>query len=174
MIMRREVLVSIIAFVLAGCASSYKSVTHEPLAAKLEAHASFYVLLPADGQYGSKTYPNSGLATAHAIAQALASHADKVVEASSVEDLATALTNAKQGKIRYVFETTILGWEDRATEWSGLPDKVSLKFSVYDTGTGRSLAATVVNASSKWATFGGDHPQDLLPEMTQAFVDSLF
>lgn len=172
--MRRELLAGAVAFALTGCASTYKSVTQEPLGAKLENHANYYVMLPADGQYESKKYADSGLATAQAVSQALASHADKIVKASSVEDLRVALANAKQGNFRYVFETTILHWEDRATEWSGLPDKVSLKFSVYDTGTGKILAATVADARSKWATLGGDHPQDLLPAMTQTFVDSLF
>ncbi|WP_254924651.1 DUF4823 domain-containing protein [Aeromonas sp. A35_P] len=27
---------------------------------------------------------------------------------------------------------------------------------------------------SKWATFGGDHPQDLLPEPTEKYVNSLY
>ena len=68
----------------------------------------------------------------------------------------------------------ILHWEDRATQWSGKTDKITIKYSVYDTATGQVLASSVMSASSKWATFGGDHPQDLLPHPTQQFVDKLF
>ena len=116
----------------------------------------------------------SGATVVQAVDRALAPHADKVFQAPTVEDLSAVLPKARQGGFKYVFASTILHWEDRATEWSGVLDKLSVKFQVYDAGTGEKLAATVADASSKWATFGGDHPQDLLPEMTQRFVDSLF
>jgi hypothetical protein len=65
-------------------------------------------------------------------------------------------------------------WEDRATEWSGIPDKITIKYSVYEVETGKPLASSITAASSKWGTLGGDHPQELLPVPTQQFVDKLF
>lgn len=159
---------------VAGCVSKYKSVEYEAPAAKLQRGASFYVMLPQDGQYNGKPYPNSGSATSQAVSSALATHATKVFRATKVEDVDSALVNARQRDDKYVFQTTILNWEDRATEWSGIPDKIGLKFTVYDASTGASLSTASSKASSKWATLGGDHPQDLLPIPTEAYVNSLF
>jgi hypothetical protein len=62
---------------------------------------------------------------------------------------------------RWQVVPTILGWEDRATEWSGLPDRIKIELRTIDPA-GRSRDATIVSGSSKWATLGGDHPQDML------------
>lgn len=76
--------------------------------------------------------------------------------------------------LTYVRQPVILNWEDRATEWSGIPDKITLKLAVYEVQSGKLITSTVTSASSKWATFGGDHPQDLLPEPMKRFVTPLF
>ena len=68
----------------------------------------------------------------------------------------------------------ILYWEDRATEWSGIPDKIEVKVSVYDGQSAKELASTIILGKSKWATFGGDHPQDLLPDPLNKYVESLY
>ena len=62
----------------------------------------------------------------------------------------------------------------RATEWSGIPDKIEVKIIVYDGGTGKEVGSTLISGRSKWATFGGDHPQDLLPEPLNSYVESLY
>jgi Domain of unknown function (DUF4823) len=36
------------------------------------------------------------------------------------------------------------------------------------------VASTLISGQSKWATFGGDHPQDLLPEPLNSYVESLY
>lgn len=68
----------------------------------------------------------------------------------------------------------ILHWEDRATEWSGKKDKIEIKLSIYGAEGNQEIAGTIIGGKSKWATFGGDHPQDLLPEPIQAYVDTLY
>ena len=78
------------------------------------------------------------------------------------------------GPFDYYVIPEILHWEDRATEWSGLPDKIEVKIIVYDGGTGNEVASTLISGQSKWATFGGDHPQDLLPEPLNNYVESLY
>lgn len=57
----------------------------------------------------------------------------------------------------------IVHWSDRATEWSGIPDRITLDLTIYDIATGDVLNRQEIRASSRWATFGGDHPQELLP-----------
>jgi len=84
------------------------------------------------------------------------------------------MSYAKDNKYEYLVFSTILEWEDRATEWSMIPDKVSVKIVVFNVKTEERLSSTIVKGKSGWATFGGDHPQDLLPEPIEQYTDSLF
>lgn len=68
----------------------------------------------------------------------------------------------------------ILHWEERATEWSGKPDRIEIQIIIYDLSTKKQIVNSTYTGKSKWATFGGDHPQDLLAEPTQTFVDALY
>lgn len=80
--------------------------------------------------------------------------------------------DARQGG--YYIIPEILHREERATEWSGKPDRIEVKISVYDASNLQELASVIISGKSKWATFGGDHPQDLLPEPIGHYVDSLY
>lgn len=171
----RKIVIAVLACMLVtGCSSKYRVDALNPPAARLAVGASFYVSLPKDGAYGNELYPGSGQMTANASVAALARHVSKIEQARTVEETNLALESARQRGYSHVFEPQILHWEDRATEWSGKPDRITLKFTVYDVQTSQPVASTVSSASSKWGTLGGDHPQDLLPVPTQRFVDSLF
>jgi hypothetical protein len=45
---------------------------------------------------------------------------------------------------------------------------------VYDLGTSEVVSAVTIDGKSGLATFGGDHPQDLLSEPVVKYVNSLF
>ncbi len=171
----KSVLLAVLASVLlAGCASKYRIDSLDAPATRLSRQASFYVAQPQDGRYGTKIYAGSGDMTAQAAVAALSRYVGNVERGDRQEDLSQALASAKQRGLTNVFDPMILHWEDRATQWSGKTDKITIRYSVYDTAAGQMLASSVMSASSKWATFGGDHPQDLLPHPTRQFVDKLF
>jgi hypothetical protein len=159
---------------LGGCTSKHAVDSLNTPPTRLSRDASFYVVVPRDGQYGGKSYAGSGRHTVQAVVAALAAHVSKAVAGETPEDLSVAIKKAQNAGLTYVFDTQILNWEDRNTEWSGIPDRITLKMSVHEVATGKVIASTVARASSKWATFGGDHPQDLLPKPTQDFVAQLF
>jgi len=161
--------------VASGCSAKYRTDSFEKPATGLSKDASFYVILPTDGAYGGDTYNGSGAATAQAAAAALLHHVQTVETGQTPgEDLASAEAHARERGLSYVFQPIILHWEDRATEWSGITDKIEVKFSVFSTGSAQPVASSVMHASTKWASFGGDHPQDLLPGTAKEFVDQLF
>jgi hypothetical protein len=81
---------------------------------------------------------------------------------------------AKQANYKYLVYPTILEWEDRATEWSMLPDRASINVDIVDVTDGRTIESVVINDKSGIATLGGDHPQDLLPIPVEEFVSTLF
>jgi hypothetical protein len=162
------------ASMLAACSSKYQVDAVQIPVAGLGVQSRFYVMLPRDGVYGSKTYVRSGQMTTTAVYQALVTRGAEAEQATKIEDEKTVIAEAKKNGFDYVFVPTILHWEDRATEWSGKLDRLTMHYAVYEAGTGKEVASTTIRASSKWATFGGDHPQDLLPKTTRQFVDQLF
>jgi hypothetical protein len=101
-------------------------------------------------------------------------HLTRVEQAERPETYQRAMEAAKKIGATYLIDPSIAHWEDRATEWSGISDKVELQISIYDTATGRLIERGTVSGRSGLATLGGDHPQDLLPPPVNQYVDSLF
>ena len=92
----------------------------------------------------------------------------------SYQSFDDALGFALKGGFKYVVYPTILHWEDRATEWSAIPDRVEVKIDIIEAATATLLDSVVITGKSGLATFGGDHPQDLLPKPVGEFVSNLF
>jgi len=74
---------------------------------------------------------------------------------------------AERGDSDFTIKPEILHWEDRATEWSGRPDRVSISLQTYDRH-GRTVDASVIDAKSSWWTLGADKPE---AQLTRAFAD---
>jgi len=162
-----------LAALASGCSATFKqNVLQEP-STKLVRGKSVAIATPANEWYGKKEYSDSGRMTAFATRSAFARFTNKSVVSVGCKDL-PCLKSHTAGPFDYYVIPEILHWEDRATEWSGLPDKIEVKIVVYDGGTGKEVASTLISGKSKWATFGGDHPQDLLPEPLNSYVESLY
>lgn len=172
--MKKLAILCLTVLVLSGCVSKYKAISVEAPRSKLAAQSIIYVIQPTDGQYYGKPYPGSGVATAQALQTAFAPYTAKTVLGNKVEKLAEGFAQARERGATYLVETQILNWEDRVTEWSGIPDKIAMKYTAYDVATEKQVATITSKASSKWATLGGDHPQDLLPLTSKEFADILF
>lgn len=173
--MKRTIWLLLILFFL-GCAHTYEQVGvgDSTLRQKLKQEDSVYIVVPADGKYGDFVYQGSGQTTAQVIKTAFLKHLNRVETSVDVEKFEEGLEKAKSQGFTCLVRPTILHWEDRATEWSGKPDKVEVKINVVDVGSGDILDSVVIKGKSRWATFGGDHPQDLLPEPINNYVSSLF
>lgn len=157
-----------------GCADSYNLIRQRPFENQLPKNSSAYVVTPSDGRYGEKDYVGSGHTTAQIIRASLLKRLQIVSVSEKPEEYLEAIERAKQKRLSFVFYPTILHWEDRATEWSAIPDKVSIKISVIDVNTETELDSSVIEGRSGLATFGGDHPQDLLPAPIEEYISSLF
>ena len=156
---------------LAGCVSTYKQETVASPQSKLSVGGSVLIATPHDSAYGDESYPGSGAATASAVQAAFAHYTSTTETSGSCADI-DCLRSAQKAYDVYVVPQ-ILHWEDRATEWSGKKDKIEIKITVFS-ADGTVLASNIISGKSKWATFGGDHPQDLLPEPLGKYVQSLY
>jgi hypothetical protein len=158
-----------------SCADSYNLQPDEKYGQpKLSSEGTAYIALPADGRYGEIHYDGSGAMVAQALQAALLDYMVQVDIASGAGNYSTALNSAWLGKYTYLFFPTITHWEDRATEWSGIPDKIALRLVVVDVASEQALSSATIDGTSGWATLGGDRPQDLLPEPIKEYVDQLF
>jgi hypothetical protein len=160
---------------LVSCADTHKVIRSDSSSGvHLDANSTIYIAVPTDGVYGANTYRGSGQNTAQIINSAFAKRSRSTIVARSPQGFADARKSALSENWEYLVYPTILHWEDRATEWSAIPDKVEVKIDVVEVATDRSIASAVISGSSGLATFGGDHPQDLLPEPVEEFVSSLY
>lgn len=160
-------------WLVSGCASTYQQEDLTTPTAKLQRGKSILIATPGNGSYEGKEYAGSGKTTALAIQSAFARYSNNNTVSAECKDL-TCLKNIQSISVDYFVVPEILHWEDRNTEWSGIKDKLEIKVAVYDAKDGRELATTIIDGKSKWMTFGGDHPQDLLPEPIGKYVESLY
>ena len=160
------------AILLSGCASTYQQNVVSAPSAKLQRGKAVTIATPINGSYDSTDYPASGRMTAGATRSAFARFSERVSISNQCRDVACLKVETAASDYSVVPE--ILHWEDRATEWSGRPDRIEIKVTVYDALSPEPLASTIFSGKSKWGTLGGDHPQDLLPEPMNAYVESLY
>jgi len=170
--MIRKAVMAVCALSLAGCVDTYARKTLERSDVKLPRSSAVVIAVPAAGSFADKTYKTSGAQTAAAIHAAFSRETRAVSIAKECTDLPCLITNA--GNANYYVVPEILRWEDRATEWSGKPDKIEIRIAVIDAATMKEVAITIISGKSKWLTMGGDHPQDLLQAPVDAWVHTLF
>jgi hypothetical protein len=172
--MVRNVYILVLAVFLASCADSHQLMRLGGDLTKLDANGLVYVSVPADGRYGQTTYYGSGQNTTQIVVMAFSKHSSRVESGHAQQDFNASLESARKVGAKYLVTPTILEWEDRATEWSGIPDKASIKLTIIDVQTNATLDSVIIKGKSGIATFGGDHPQDLLPKPTDEYVASLY
>lgn len=159
---------------LAGCADSHNWTPQQNGSARIGANDRIFISTPMNGEYGSHVYRGSGRNTAKIIYNAANGKSRWVRVGGVAESFEDAVFQAQRADQDILIFPTILHWEDRATEWSMIPDKVEVKVDVVNVQTGDVISSGVIKGSSGLATLGGDHPQDLLPEPVAEFVSSLF
>ncbi len=165
--------VLLVVMLVTGCASKYRVDSMSAPTQKIDTTATFYLALSKDGQYNGANYAASAEAVNRSIERELTIIGATVVGASNVETLNEALSQASINDAEYLFLPRIIHWEDRVTEWSGRPDRITMAYSIYSADTSEKLISATISASSKWATFGGDHPQDLVPKTVQDFLNNV-
>lgn len=158
---------------LSGCSSSYKYNEYQAPEVKLAQNVSVVISVPENGWYGQTEYKNSGRMTANVIRSAFSKNTQKVTVTSNCKGK-ECLNSIDSNEYGYFIEPIILHWEDRATEWSGKSDKIEIQMITYDLKTKKEIANTTFSGKSKFMTLGGDHPQDLLDEPANKYVETLY
>lgn len=139
---------------------------------RLERGAAIAIATPADATYGEKQYPGSGLKTATSFQAAFADFTPNASVAYDCRDVDCLKTKAAEA--RYLVVPRIVHWEDRATQWSGTPDRIEVHVSVYERSSGRELNAAMLSSKASSFAFTDQAPERLLAKLVKPFVRSLF
>ena len=170
--MRLELII-LSTLIMSGCVASYKQNSLSQPSAKLLKGKSVIISTPSNGSYENKTYVASGIMTANATRDAFAKFSNNIKVIAVCSDI-SCLKKTSSADFDYYVIPEILHWEDRNTEWSGISDKLEIKVSVYEGKSWNELASTIISGKRKFMTFGGDHPQDLLPKPLNMYIESLY
>src|SRR5690554_3474576 len=156
---------------LVGCSATHHQEALTAPSEGMRTDGEVLIATPENGTYDGREYQDSGSMTANIVRSAFLRHAHNVMVSSDCEVLSCLQESDVAADYHVV--PVILHWENRATEWSGKRDKVKVRLSVFDGQSGSELSSIIISGKSKWATLGGDHPQHLLPEPINGYVDSL-
>lgn len=161
---------------VAACTASYKTVPTDGHTSvqSLDKTASVYIALPKDGSYGSKTYGGSGRIVAGAIAREFSNKAAGVEVGEREETRAAALESGRKLGARYAIIPVITHWEQRATEWSGRPSRMSIDMSIYDTASEKRLSSRSLTARSRIVSFTSTSPESLLTKPIRDYANELY
>ncbi len=133
-----------------------------------------YVAIPADGTYETKTYAGSGQSAATAVAIAFGKKAATLHVAASVQPLDSTMAAARALNVGYVVIPTVAHWEQRATEWSGKPSRMTIRLEILDAKTGHQLAAASIEGESRTMTLTSTSPESLLEDPLDSYVATLY
>jgi hypothetical protein len=172
--MRKHMVLLFAVLLLTGCAHKYAIPEGLTGTGTLPAASVAYVTFPSDGiDSNGRSYPQSGKWTQVAVSEALAGLGLNIVLAPALAPRDENALAASEAGAQLLVWLELVPWSDRATEWSGIPDRITLRTEVRNIATGALVSAQDIKASSRWATLGGDHPQDLLPELARRWAASL-
>jgi hypothetical protein len=166
---------SLLAFLLTGCKSTYseKNLTTEP-PPLLQGSSRIYVAVPYDASFKKQVALNSGKHTAEALYVAFKRYSRGIYMGKFPESATEAVESARRYSAEYLIYPHILKWEDRATEYSGIRDRLELKIDLITLSDGKLAFSREIQATGKWLTEGGDTPNDLLEQPIEEFVNALF
>lgn len=161
---------------LTGCVTaSYSNPEAKSIAkSSITSKDKFFIAVANEGRYKGIRYKESNVELENAIEKQLSNYVANIICAGHILDLESAKTIAKSKGCSILVFSRILHWEDRATAWSGLSDKIEIRTTIYDLNKNIVLDSFIAEGSSANITFLNDAPSDLLDTPYRRYFDSLF
>lgn len=157
-----------------GCSSTYEHHSVQASLPELKADGRIYISFPEPANAKDQGIPNSSQVIVEALRIAFSKFSKNIFLSRGQRMLETNLESAKKWQCQYLIIPSILKWEDHATEWSGVRDRIEIRLTVSEVATGQVLNETTINGKGRWLTDGGDRPEDLLAEPFARYAASLF
>lgn len=163
---------------LGGCTSTYQqreTSGTETSSVRLDPSKGVFVSVTADGRLGGKTYGGTGQLVAQKTAASFSRYARRVETGgsptSSRVELLAATHKAGAG---YLVVPTISHWEQRATEWSGIPSRVSIGLAIIDAETGLEVRSSLLESRSAIMTFVRPSTDQLAQHLLDENISELY
>lgn len=179
--MRGEFLMAFVmtaALGLGACTSTYQQRETsgvEASSARLDPGRTVFVSILADGRFGSRTYGGTGLLVAQKTAASFSRYARRVeIGGSPAASRAELLAAARKAGAGYLVVPTITHWEQRATEWSGIPSRVSIGLVVIDAETGLEVRSSLLESRSAIMTLMRPNTDALAQHLLDEHVSALY
>ena len=170
--MKKIFIIFFTALLFISCQSTYKYDINNPSRVPLEKEKAMAIAVSEDGSYGSDIYNGSGRVLANAIRQQLKRYTSNAIILKNNETLKD-FSETEILEYDYIVIPEILHWEDRATAWSGLPDKIEVSIEIYDNQR-KLLKSAILSGKSASMTLGSTDPGELLEEPLANFFKSVF
>jgi hypothetical protein len=167
----RIITAACVALMINGCTANYQIRRADSI--PLAKTDQYCISTPADGTYGEIRYAKSGAMTRDLLFTGLTERGIRATRTDATKKNDALDAARQQGYSRLIYPT-ILHWEDRATEWSGLRDRAKIDIEIIDAATERQVDHTVLDLVGTWWTLGGLHPQDLVEEASDEYFERLF
>lgn len=119
------------------------------------------IITPKDGGFSGHIYAGSG----NVVAQKTLEYLRRSIDESNIRLYRSEdeYTRSKENfLVKYVIKPEILHWEDRATNWSGLPDVVKIDLYLVDAASSKNVNIIKFVATSSWWTFVNRAPDLML------------
>jgi len=163
---------------LGACTSTYdqrETAGTETTSIRLDRNKKVFIAIPADGQYGNRAYAGTGRVVAQKTAAAFSRYASQVEIATAAStNRDELLAAARKVGAGYLVVPTIAHWERRATEWSGIPARVSIGLAIVDVGTGADLRSGLLESRSAPVTLVRPNPDEMAEHLLDDYVSRLY
>ena len=159
------------AILMSGCSASYQSEFLRPQAA-MQPQTRFLIVTPEIGRYGDIDYPTSGVDVVTALTKELKTYSQ------SITTIMTPVTieNIRDEDLQncdYVFIPQILHWEDRLTGWSFRPDRIEVRFDIYNNQR-EMVNSYLITGRSAYVVWVSRQPNSLLKKPIRDMLKTFF
>ena len=165
---RMTILYVLSLLIFTGCSATLETVHSEisPELNSVELQKTRLVINntePGTAASNGRLYALSGIYLSNCIKDIVTNFNPSVKLMNKVLTEDEILVKLRENKdIDYLIFAEINNWEDHATEWNFVPDLIDIDIKLIEVNSGKIMARENFKSRSKIATFGGDHPQDML------------
>ena len=161
-----------LAMLTTGCTASYQHMTLNQPTNVLYPQSRFLLVTPVNGMYGNTVYPSSGFEVIQALTKEL-QHYTNAIATIPVPVTIEQIYPQDLAQTDYVIIPQILHWEDRATGWSFVPDRIEVRFDIYNNQR-QLIDSYLINGRSAYIVWVSKQPNSLLPKPIRNMLKELF
>lgn len=156
---------------MSGCTASYQSEFMTPQS-YMQDQARILIVTPEFGKFGTIDYPTSGIDVASALAQELRQYSPQIATIPNPVTIENIGDEDLQ-KFDYVFIPQILHWEDRATGWSMKPDRIKVRFDIFNNQR-KLVNSYLITGRSAYIVWISKAPNSLLRKPIRDMLKKFF